>query len=713
MDKLKLFLNKLETFKNLPSLPQLLLTLIDACNQDMGSAKEISDIVGKDPSLSLKILRLVNSAYYGLPQKIENMNQAVTLVGTDAVRNIAICASVYEAFRQTKDNEIINLKLFWWHSLKCAVLSRIIAENIHYKPPDEAFLSGLLHDIGRLVLWINFPEKYENLLKIHKDRHELLLAGEARIGATHSEVGAWLLRRWNLQSFMADSVLYHHEPAERMLNALPLVQIVNVANALCHTPVPEKSLKNAQEIFGFNPTDIEAFLSQSDIEAKEVAQSLHIAIEQPKDVEIPPSENDLKKKKDLLSEVKYFSLLQGALQNIFTADDLDAILKVIYEGLHILFDVNNIFFFLHDRIKTGLLGKTAVRDNKLSMINDLIIPLQAKQSILVKTFFQEDILDSFTLSTHEPLIVLDEQIIRLIGTDGILCLPMKAHGEPIGIIIIGVNQFEFSFLSKQHKLLTLFSNQAAQAIHVANLRLYQIETIKSERLNASTALARKVLHEVNNPLSIIKNYLKIIDVKLSKKIIAQDEVRIINEEIDRVSEILSQLDTFAAERAPKNERVDINVLLSDLVKITKESLLKDSKIRIHLDLESSIPHVMAEKNGLKQVFINLLQNASEAMSEGGDLRIQTRPIYTPIGEHVKNRASAGYIEIAFDDDGKGIPNDIESRLFEPYVSSKSKEHPGLGLSIVHNIVKKLNGNITYKNKKERGAVFKIELPVLK
>ena len=182
MQMQKSFIEKISTSKNLPTLPHILLKLIDACNQDSGSLKEVSQIVEKDPSLSSKIFRLVNSTYYGLPSRVENMNQAVALVGTNAVKNIAICASVYEAFSQNKGNDVFNLKLFWWHSLKCAVLARLISKKIRYSHPDEAFLSGLLHDIGKLVLWVHFPEKYETLLKIYKDQHDLFRIGESRLG---------------------------------------------------------------------------------------------------------------------------------------------------------------------------------------------------------------------------------------------------------------------------------------------------------------------------------------------------------------------------------------------------------------------------------------------------------------------------------------------------------------------------------------------------
>ena len=172
--------NKISTLKNLPTLPHILVKLISACNEDEVNMLEVSKLVEKDPSLSSKILKLVNSASYGLPKKIESIQHSISYLGTGTIKNIAIGSSVHQAFQPPKGNGLFNLKIFWWHSLRCAVLARLIAKEINYKNPEEAFLTGLLHDIGRLVLWANYPDEYLDLLDKYKGRPDLLLAGEIR-----------------------------------------------------------------------------------------------------------------------------------------------------------------------------------------------------------------------------------------------------------------------------------------------------------------------------------------------------------------------------------------------------------------------------------------------------------------------------------------------------------------------------------------------------
>ena len=700
---------QIEAQKNLPTLPHILLKLIDACRQDGENLNKVSRIIESDPSLSSKVLNLVNSAYYTLSHKVKDMHQAVVIVGTNAIKNIAICASVYEAFNQTRGNANFNLKSFWWHSLRCAVLAKFIAEKTGYTHPDEAFLSGLLHDIGKLVLWINFPEQYEEALETCKDRHDLLPAVERRLGTSHSEVGAWLVRRWNLQSFMADALLYHHEPKERILNAFPLVQIVYVANALSHVQQQDEDYQIAEDTYGFSRSQVEELLSQAGKELEDVAQLLDIEIEPPGGPEPILSEKDREKRGDLVHEVRDLSLLTGTLQNLLEAIDEDAIVRVAQQGFKILFDMKRILFFLYDPKKKGLIGKATEGNRDPSMIGNLIIPMQEDRSLLVISLTKGESIESFN---RDKLTIVDEQLLRFIGKEGMLCLPMLAHGEYVGVIVAGLDQVEFSHLSRYFNILNMFTNNVALALHVDRVRRTQLARIQSERLAASLSMARKVVHEVNNPLGIMKNYLKILGMKLSTQDSAQEEIEILNEEIDRIAVILRSLTNFSKDRVYRLMPVDINVLLSDLIRIMAGFLSGPSNIEVHLDLGHELPTIMAEKDGLKQVFMNLIKNAVEAMPGGGNLYIKTRYIPSRLkGEIVSgDRKYQGYVQVTITDEGSGIPDEIRPRLFEPFVTSKSQGHSGLGLSVVYKIIKALNGTLTYKSEKGKGTSFKIELP---
>ena len=329
---------------------------MEACHDETAGLGEIADILKNDPSLCSKVLRLVNSAYYALGSRIEGIDQAVAYLGTQTVKNIAVCSAIYQAFDADKKNGAFNLKVFWWHSLKCALLSRILAGESGYGSPDEAFVAGLLHDIGKLVLWVNFSGKFTELKNEYSDRHRLLAAVEVRFGATHSQIGAWLLDRWKFQSMVADSALYHHEPLERIKEAFPLARIVYTADKLSGETADGRAqgIGVAEALCGFSREQVVAFLARSDDEIGEVARTFGIEIEAPGEIDQSQTDNDHETQENLMREVRDVSLLLGTVRNLVAARAEKDILKVLREGLQILFDIWHMHFFLYDPEKRGI-----------------------------------------------------------------------------------------------------------------------------------------------------------------------------------------------------------------------------------------------------------------------------------------------------------------------------------------------------------------------
>lgn len=708
---------RLSTLKNLPTLPHILLKLIEACNRDNQDMNGISDIVSKDPALSAKILTLVNSAYLGLPQKVEAINQAVMLVGTNGIKNIAICACVYEAFPKSQGNGIFSLKKFWWHSLRCAFLAQRMAYELDACQPDEAFLSGLLHDIGKVVLWVNFRKTYEDLLDKSGNDRALLLAGEAHMGATHGEVGAWLLERWQLHPSIVDPVRYHHEEPDRIAQAFTMVQIIYVANLLCQEAASEinAGLATAHQFFGWNPIECQALMAKSDQEAKEVATSLDIDVDMHETSADMVDEKDQRVQDRLTREVYHLSLIIGTLEGFLTAEDQSSILRCISEGLKILFDIKHALFFLIDEKKNALVGYIPDKAGHYAKHHSLAVSMKMNQSLLVRTFVDQRPLDSFRAASMHPLMIIDGQLIRLLGGNGMFCLPLIAHNNPLGVLALGIDSDDLPHLLENTKLLNVFSHRGAMALRLDSLRRNQLQVIQKTRIDASSDLARRVVHEVNNPLSIIKNYLKVLGVKLAEAGIDHDEIRIINEEITRVGQLLKKLTAFSTkEAAAKKKITDVNALLTDMLKLAKDSLLREANVNVQLDLEQNLPTIVVDSDGLKQVLINLVKNAAEAMAgRGGNLRLRTRHLPPPLGGKTLHggESVSGYVEIVVRDDGPGIPEAIKEKLFDPYVSAKSAGHSGLGLSVVYNIIKSFHGTIVCESAPNNGAAFTIELPV--
>jgi signal transduction histidine kinase len=598
----------------------------------------------------------------------------------------------------------------------CALVSRRIAEKIAYLSPDEAYLTGLLHDIGKLILWINFPEEHADILTSSQHRQGLNAAGEARHEAAHYDIGAWLIKRWNLRSFMADAVLYHHEPLERVRNALPLVKIIYVGNALCSETNNDQAAayKTAKNILGLEMSAAEEIIRQAEEEVDKISESLGIEFEPEEGSNQAVSKNDRQNREDLLKEVRNITLLQSTLQNLLEARDEDSILEAVQQGIGILFDVKTVVFFLYEPERNILQGKSVSSDQQHDLINKVTIPFQKEKSILATSLIQGNPLGSSRDSIKDNPTIIDEQIIRLVDKDGILCLPMAASQHYVGVIVLGLKEDRFSNLAEELRLLALFSKQAAKALHENYLRQSRANQLRADHPGAVSNLVRKVAHEVNTPLSIIKNYLAVLKSKLAEDRSFHEEIRIINEEVDSVALIVRELSDSVPLKTRTNGPSDLNALLEDLIKILQESHMLGLNINTQLKLDPSLPPVMADKNRMKQVFNNLIMNAAEAMPHGGNLEISTRYVidYFDVNLDSNDDRALGHAEITIKDDGPGIVDTVKSKLFEPYVTTKGHGHEGLGLSIVHSNVIELNGTLTCESENNKGTRFKLVFPII-
>ncbi len=705
--------DQIKNSQNLPSLPQFLIKLIETCNNEDAPISELAEIICQDPSTCTRIIDLVNSSYCGLNHKITSIKHAVILLGGDAIKNIAISASVQQVFSNVKANNLFNLNHFWWHSFMCASLARRIAIKISYEFIEEAFLSGLLHDIGKLLLYTSFTNKYSSVLE-HSDKERESIALEKKIiGVTHYEAGAWLIKQWKLKSFMADAVLYHHDHLERIQKAFPLVKIIFMANMLTNADdlYIQKNFTALNSLFGFDQPLIDEIILGAKEDVEEVSKSLNISLEQPKNKEEGTSEEKSNESTELLHEVKNISLLSGTMQNLLKADNIDSILMVVQQGLKILLNTENIFFFIYNSEKKYLTGYLPGNNQNNSLIHNLIIPFKEDSSLIARSLAKGLVLDSFNCLEGVTGTIADEQIIHQFGTEGMLCVPMIAQKKQIGVMVLGVSSFQNSSLSGQLKLLKMFADQAAICLHVYEIKQKQAEKIQIERMEASEMIARKVAHEVNNPLGIIKNYLKILESKIPEKNLIKSELKILGKEIERIAQIIKLLSNSASTK--KTAPYDINALLDDFLGILKKAILTPSSIDLNFIPDTSLPEVMFDKSSIKQVLLNLIKNSKEAMPDGGKIYVETRLVSARrkflFGDEQKITDN---LEIIIKDNGPGIDDDISSRLFEPFQSSKGDENSGLGLFIVHGIIKELKGTIKFNSEKGKGVLFKIILPLV-
>ena len=233
------------------------------------------------------------------------------------------------------------------------------------------------------------------------------------------------------------------------------------------------------------------------------------------------------------------------------------------------------------------------------------------------------------------------------------------------------------------------------------------QKIRNDSINNSKqqiqTKAREIIHEVNNPLAIIRNYLSILGTKLHENDPVQNDLHIISEEIDRVGSIILKCDQDfeKIENTIKPHKINLNDLVISMNQIMESSLYATHKVKTNLDLAKDIELITTNKNSLKQIISNLIKNAVEAMHSKKELSIATRNI---------NVNGKQFVEIEISDTGSGIPDDVLKNIYKPVTSTKGKQHSGLGLSIVKNLLDELGSTITCKTG-ESGTTFSIHFPL--
>jgi len=196
---------------NIPTLPIVADEINRASRQDDFTAKSLAKIIEKDPPLTGKMLKLSNSAYYGFLRKVTTLDRAATLLGFHTVRNLALSVSISTFFSSDHDN--IDMQGLWHHSLGCAVAAKILLHGKNPKLEEEAFLCGVIHDIGAIILINSFPDKMREALRVMREKNIPQSAAEKEvIGVTHQEVGAYLADKWNFPEKYSRIIRLHHKP---------------------------------------------------------------------------------------------------------------------------------------------------------------------------------------------------------------------------------------------------------------------------------------------------------------------------------------------------------------------------------------------------------------------------------------------------------------------------------------------------------------------
>jgi putative nucleotidyltransferase with HDIG domain len=197
---------------SLPTLPTVIAKMLELVDNPKTSASSLSNLVMRDQVLTAKILKMANSSFYAFPRQIATVKLALVVLGFENVKEMALSLSVLNTFKG-ENTKHFDTSLFWQHSIAVGACTRLLARETCYRLAGEAFVAGLLHDIGKVVLNQYLPTEFAKIQAlIFEAGHSTESAEMMVLGVTHAEVGAWLAERWNLPVILVEAIKYHLHP---------------------------------------------------------------------------------------------------------------------------------------------------------------------------------------------------------------------------------------------------------------------------------------------------------------------------------------------------------------------------------------------------------------------------------------------------------------------------------------------------------------------
>lgn len=377
----------LKDCKELRSLPQVLAEVVRATDKDENGAGQIADIIMKDPALSARLLRVANSAFYGSSREVSTITQAVVTMGLRAVKAMALSAGLYKLF--DTDQALVDRPRFWRHSLEVAIASREIAAACSYRPAEEAFVCGLLHDIGILILEANFEPQFRRVWKLVESGESLIKLEEATWGTNHARIAKFLLDQWHIPKYVGEAVGAHHDHIGEAFN-IPqnrLARIISLANRI-----------SKFRIYPMPPLDADQIVT-----TERLADSLGIGT-----VELAEMQDKILSR--LIKEAEFLEIKIGSLTDL-------------------LRDANTLIY------KQYLLVESVLRENRRMQVQ--IARDQVKQAALESLKTITATLSHY-INNASATILGRAQLVELAISKGTVVDNQKVANDSMGIIIRSV-----------------------------------------------------------------------------------------------------------------------------------------------------------------------------------------------------------------------------------------------------------------------------------
>jgi putative nucleotidyltransferase with HDIG domain len=422
------------------------------------------EIVSCDPVLMVKTLQIACGPDGDISQtkRVMTKHQLAQELGTEQLTNLLSTTTMQRAlFHQMPAATSRLATSFWVHSYTSALLAEDIAKITAYPFPEEAFIAGLIHDIGRLALQTDHPEVYAQFPKTFHHEEALLDTEKQIFGTSHAEIGATTLRSWNLDSFLVDAVQYHTESLSSIETAFSLVKIVFLACRLAQSQeVDAETITLAETLFGLSASQLQDLRSSAGQKTQQLANQFHIPlVEETGDDKTEETQTRFKR------QAMDYTLLQGVLPPPTCVQELPKMIRTVFQAFKILFSISPALCLMPDSHRTYLKAIEYPDCFYQGTLADVQFSLQWEKSLVVESFMSGKMTTAVEGENNEGFPLADRQLLRALGAQGLACVPMAAHGINRGVIVFGIPKTQLEKIHSLRDRLEQFGTQAARNIY--------------------------------------------------------------------------------------------------------------------------------------------------------------------------------------------------------------------------------------------------------
>ncbi|MDY6905242.1 MAG: HDOD domain-containing protein [Thermodesulfobacteriota bacterium] len=664
--------------------PLVIVPLLDLCQADSNNNERLIDIILQDAPLCAEILQA------GMPLQPRPaisrslVDDVIGRLGRDTIRSFVVEAATRFLEAEVDDTHHIYLKDLLYFSGATAAVAGEIAVKTGYPHPEEAYFTGLMHNIGKIALFSHDPEKYIHAnIPVVSSLGALTMETEV-FGVDHIQVAKALISQWHLESFCVDAIHCLHQGLEQTVHAPMLIKIVQMAHVIISL---SSGLKGedylwAQNNIGINPEDLEAIADSAGNQYDQITREQYLLL-------LEETREKIANRIFQIASLSatQLSIMRAAISSHFVDDLRNAFIRTL--------PILDAVFFRFDASRQFLGGMPG--EHQTDLIHSLQVPLASNRSVVAKALYENQVLYCF--EEDAPPAVIDYQLMRLCGASGICCVPLTSGKERLGVFVLALDVERASRL--EDKTIAVLASNIAGALKHVLAWATEKETLKAPREKDNRL--RKLAHEIKTPFATITNYLHVIQLKSSQQGHDFAEIDSIFKELNSIEQLVAYY--VEGRMEPVVETVDLNALLEKTLLALNPPVMESRGITVQVNTDPDLPPVVTNPTMIQQILTNLIVNAVEAldaMQGDGIIDVTTR-------DRV-NLSGKTFVEVVIKDNGPGIVPDVLQHLFHPVKSTKGEGHAGLGLNIVRNLVAEISGEISCHSLRGAGTEFSLLIP---